>query len=68
MIDASEVTGKTDDRLLSEQNWQAYTHYLECRAVGEFPNDPIVRRHARLIRQIEDAADRQTLLRAGLRQ
>lgn len=43
---------------LSERNWEAYKHYLECRAVGTWPDDPsgIVRRNAMLIRQVEDAA------------
>ncbi len=31
---------------LSEKNLQAYQHYRECKAVGEFPNDPIVRQNA----------------------
>lgn len=39
---------------LNEANWLAYEHYHECRAVGQFPDDPIVRRNARVIRQIED--------------
>lgn len=43
---------------LSERNWQAYQHYQECRAVGEFPRDAIVRRNAAVIRQIEDQAAR----------
>jgi len=43
---------------LSEQNWQAYEFYLQCRAVGSFPEDPIVRRHAMLIRQVYDSFER----------
>ncbi len=39
---------------LTEQNAQAYQHYLECRAVGVFDDDPIVRRNASFIRQVED--------------
>ena len=38
----------------TRSNAHAYLHYLECKATGRFPNDPIVRRNARLIRQIED--------------
>ena len=34
----------------------AYEHYRECRAVGQFPDDPIVRRNAAIIRGIEDDA------------
>jgi hypothetical protein len=45
---------------LSPHNAQAYQHYLECRAVGQFPDDPIVRRNAVVIRKAEDlAADRK---------
>ena len=36
-----------------------YEHYLECRAVGEFPDDSIVRRNARVIRELEDLEERQ---------
>lgn len=42
---------------LSPKNWQAYVHYLECKAVSQFPTDPLVRRNAFLIRQVEDLAD-----------
>lgn len=38
---------------LSARNRQAYLHYLECRAVGRFPDDAIVRRNAALIRHVE---------------
>ena len=41
---------------LSWKNQNAYTHYLECRAVCSFPDDPVVRRNARIIRQAEEAA------------
>lgn len=40
---------------LNETNKQAYQHYLECKAVGDFPDDPIVRQNAGIIRQIEDS-------------
>jgi hypothetical protein len=47
-------------RALSIQNRLAYQHYEECLAVGEFPDDPIVRRHAMLIRSVEASVrDRQ---------
>lgn len=42
---------------LSDRNRQAYRHYLECRAVGSFPDDPIVRRNAALIRAEEERAN-----------
>lgn len=44
-----------NQRSLSQKNERAYQHYLECKAVGSFPNDPIVRRNAALIRAVEDS-------------
>lgn len=41
-------------KALTAQNWAAYEHYQECRAVGEFPDDAIVRKNAALIRTVED--------------
>ncbi len=46
---------------LSDKNWRAYQYYLECRAVGQFPDDAIVRRNARIIRAIQDEADNRPL-------
>lgn len=43
---------------LSERNRRAFDHYLECRAVGMFPDDEIVRRNAANIRQAHDDHDR----------
>jgi hypothetical protein len=43
---------------ISQANWLAYTHYLECRAIGTFPDDPIVRRDAAIIRNVEDESGR----------
>ena len=45
-------------RVLSRRNERVYYHYLECRAVGQFPDDAVVRRNARLIRAVEDAVDK----------
>lgn len=45
-----------NQKSLSSKNMRAYHHYLECRAVNQFPGDPIVRRNAAIIRQVEDAA------------
>lgn len=39
---------------LNESNQQCYEFYKECRAVGEFPHDPVVRRNAAVIREVED--------------
>ena len=46
---------------LSAKNAAAYEHYLESRATGQFPDDPIVRRNARLIRMIEDLAEQRRM-------
>lgn len=43
-----------EPKSLTRQNSEAYLHYLECRAVGAFPDDEIVRRNARVIRDVED--------------
>jgi hypothetical protein len=40
---------------LSLRNQQALRHYRECAAVGSFPDDPIVRRNAALIREVIEA-------------
>lgn len=40
----------------SEKNQRAYDHYLECKATGRFPNDPIVLRNARIIEEAIRAA------------
>jgi hypothetical protein len=47
-----------DPKSLLPQNEACYRHYQECQAVGEFPDDPLVRRHARLIREIEQGYER----------
>lgn len=47
-----------DAHELSAMNQIAYHHYLECKAVGQFPDDAIVRRNAGLIRQAEEIAER----------
>jgi len=51
---------------LNEKNQECYRHYLECRTTGTFPDDPVVRENAAIIRSIEDAAtkieSRETLI------
>jgi hypothetical protein len=42
---------------LSAHNREAWHHYLECRAVGVFPDDPIVRRNAAAIREVYDLVE-----------
>lgn len=46
------------NRELSPKNRQAYEHYLQCKAVGKFPEDAIVYRNAGIIRRIEDSFQR----------
>lgn len=43
---------------LTEKNWLAYVHYLQCKAVGDFPKDAIVYRNAVIIRSVEDEYQR----------
>ncbi len=45
-----------DPRSLTHENQAAYRFDRECRAVGNFPDDPLVRRHAALIRAAEQSA------------
>jgi hypothetical protein len=52
-------------RALTDANWQAYQHYCECRAVGQFPDDAIVRRNAAIIREASDSAERELALRVA---
>jgi hypothetical protein len=40
---------------MSYKNRAAYLHYRECSAVGSFPDDPIVRRNAGVIRGVIDS-------------
>jgi hypothetical protein len=44
---------------IMERTWKIYRHYRECRAVGQFPDDPIVRSHAAEIRAVEDQLERR---------
>ena len=48
----------TAGRELTEKNWQAWTHYQQCAAVGRFPDDEIVSRNAGVIRETLDEIDR----------
>lgn len=51
--------GSPDNRrALSPRNVQCYEHYMECAAVGQFPDDAVVRRNAGLIRFAEMTAQR----------
>ncbi|QDU06832.1 hypothetical protein [Gimesia aquarii] len=41
-------------KVLSPKNMQAYQHWKECKAVGQFPDDEIVKRNAAMIQEIHD--------------
>jgi hypothetical protein len=44
---------------LTDQHWETWTFYRECRAVGSFPDDPRVRWAAAIIRAVEDESERR---------
>ncbi len=46
-------------RGLSTANQAAWRFDRECRAAGVFPDDPIVRRNAAIIRQVEEEFERR---------
>ena len=39
----------------TERSRRIIRHYLECKAVGAFPDDPLVRWHAGMIRDAEES-------------
>jgi hypothetical protein len=43
------------------EHYAIVEHFLRCDAVGQFPDDEIVKRHAGIIRPYKDAADRRPL-------
>jgi hypothetical protein len=53
---------------MSERNHRVFRHYRECAAVGRFPDDPIVRRNAGIIRDVLEQIeqDRQQRLITAL--
>lgn len=44
---------------LTEAHWKTYTHYLECKATGQFPDDAIVKRNAAAIARAEQRFERK---------
>ncbi len=48
-----------NSRELSPTNAAAWRFDHECHAIGEFPDDPLVRRNAAIIRQVESAVERR---------
>ncbi len=57
--DGCPAGNPTRQRRLSDKNRRAYQHYLECRATGNFPDDPWVRKNASIIRAAMDRVDRE---------
>lgn len=51
---------------MTEKSQLAYQHYLECKAVGQFPADTICRRNAALCASVEAAQERIERARGGL--
>ena len=48
-----------NSRGLSVANQAAWRFDRECRATGNFPDDPLVRRNAAIIRQVEEEFERR---------
>ena len=46
---------------LTVQNAQVLQHYMECRAVGQFPDDPLVRQNAALLHQVFEAVQQHRM-------
>jgi hypothetical protein len=47
-----------EPKTLTDENDLCYEHYRECVAVGEFPDDSVVRRNAAVIRGVLDRVER----------
>lgn len=55
------------DHSLAPYNWRAYQHYKGCKAVLQWPEDPIVRANAQIIADSEGLVgwlDRQRLIQS----
>lgn len=50
--DWKELRSLADE--MSDENRRAYQFYRECKAVGHFPDDAIVRWYAAIVRDVED--------------
>ncbi|MGZ4988610.1 MAG: hypothetical protein ACXWBP_11225, partial [Limisphaerales bacterium] len=53
-----------EPRNLNPDNEACVQHYRECRAVGNFPDDSVVRRNAAAIREVEDSVERARAVEA----
>jgi hypothetical protein len=47
-----------EPKSLTAENELCYRHYRECKAVGQFPDDSVVRRNAAVIRDVLDRVER----------
>ncbi len=45
-------------KTMNEANELCYEHYRECKAVGQFPDDPVVRRNAAQIAEVLEMWER----------
>lgn len=48
-----------EPKTLWPENELFYEFYKQCKAVGQWPDDPIVRRNAAVIADLEQAIDRE---------
>jgi hypothetical protein len=55
--EGAEVRDRAHATEVGEQHLKAYFHFMECRAVNRWPDDPIVRRNARVFRAVLDAEE-----------
>ena len=55
------TTTRADAIEPTERSWSILWHYRKCKAVGRFPDDPLVERHAGLIHEVESAVERARL-------
>jgi hypothetical protein len=47
-----------NSRTLSGENELCYEHFRECKAIGQFPDDSVVRRNAAVIQDVLDESAR----------
>lgn len=57
-LDYTDVQMRQHADELTPWNRQAYDFYKRCKAVGQFPDDPLVRWYAGILREVEDAHER----------
>jgi len=43
----------TEQKTLSNMNYQTWLHFRRCKAVGKFPDDSVVAENARVISEVE---------------